>query len=91
MVPDNDDGLQDPADDFDAEEAPDDAADDDLTETTPCPSCGADVYEDAEQCPYCGTYLTSQTSPWAGRSVWWIVLAVLGLLATILALSGLAP
>lgn len=55
------------------------------------PPVAADVYEDAEQCPYCGTYITSQTSPWAGRSVWWIVLAVLGLLATILVLSGLVP
>jgi hypothetical protein len=90
-VPDNDDWTQESDDDFNEDEFPDEDVDDDPTETVPCPSCGADVYEDAEQCPYCGTYITSQTSPWAGRSVWWIVLAVLGLLATILVLSGLVP
>ncbi|MEN6494334.1 MAG: zinc-ribbon domain-containing protein [Thermoguttaceae bacterium] len=83
--------MQESDDDFNEDESPDEDVDDDPTETVPCPSCGADVYEDAEQCPYCGTYITSQTSPWAGRSVWWIVLAVLGLLATILVLSGLVP
>lgn len=87
-MPDDDDWMEESDDGLDEDEFPDE--NDDVTETIPCPACGAAIYEDAEQCPYCGTYVTSQTSPWAGRSWWWIVLAVLGLLATILALSGLA-
>jgi uncharacterized paraquat-inducible protein A len=87
-MPDRDDWLQESDDEFDEDEFPDENDEDDSTETVSCPSCGADVYEDAEQCPYCGTYITHQTSPWEGRSMWWIVLAVLGLVATILALSG---
>jgi endogenous inhibitor of DNA gyrase (YacG/DUF329 family) len=79
---------------------PDDAWDDEsyadedsrhLTETVPCPHCGADIYEDAVRCPACGTYVTHTTSPWVGRPVWWIVLALLGVLATVCALAGLCP
>lgn len=80
--------MQESDDEFDEDEFPDENDDDDSTETVPCPSCGADVYEDAEQCPSCGTYITHQANLWGGRSMWWIVLAVLGLVATILALSG---
>ena len=68
----------------------DDGWDDDgPAETVSCPSCGADVYEDAEQCPTCGEWITSIHSPWQGRSTWWIVLGVLGVAATSFALTGL--
>jgi len=87
-MPDYDDWMQDADDDPDEDESPDENADD-STETVPCPSCGAEVYEDAPQCPYCGSYITGHNSLWAGRSVWWIVLAVLGLVATIVMLSGI--
>lgn len=63
--------------------------DDELTETAPCPQCGVQVYEDAVQCPACGVYVTHQANVWSGRPAWWIALAVLGILATILALAGL--
>ena len=59
-------------------------------ETVSCPSCGVDVYEEAEQCPSCGEWITSFHSPWQGKSTWWIVLGALGVAATILALSGLS-
>ncbi len=36
---------------------PDENEDEDDFETQACPSCGADVYEDAEQCPACGDYV----------------------------------
>jgi len=78
-------------DELDSDEFSEENDDNDTTETIACPQCGEQVYEDAEQCPYCGTYLTSQTSPWVGRSFWWIALALLGIVATIVALSGLAP
>ena len=61
---------------------------DELTETVPCPQCGADVYEDAPQCPICGEYVDRSTSALAGRPLWWIVLGVLGIAAVVVALSG---
>ena len=64
--------------------------DDELTETVPCPHCGAEVYEDAVQCPACGTYLTHQANVWSGRPTWWIVLGLLGILAVLLVLAGYA-
>ena len=70
-------------DDFD--EYPDDHSDD-STETVPCPECGAQVYEDAPQCPRCGNYITHDTRVWTGRPLWWIILGILGVLATILVL-----
>jgi len=62
--------------------------DDDSTETVPCSECGAEVYEDAEQCPYCGFYIITETNAWAGRPGWWIALGLLGIAAVILALVG---
>jgi hypothetical protein len=38
-----------------------DDSDDD--ETIPCPYCKKDVYEGAEQCPYCGNYLSAEDAP----------------------------
>jgi hypothetical protein len=64
--------------------------DDEATSTLPCPECGADVYEDAVQCPACGNYITHPTSVWAGRPGWWILLGLLGAVAAIVVLAGLA-
>jgi hypothetical protein len=79
-------------DDLDDREFPDeDDGDDDVGDadslTQECPRCGADVYEDIEQCPLCGAWITADTSPWSGRSVWWVVLAILGMLALVWTLS----
>jgi hypothetical protein len=43
--------------------------------TMPCPHCGEDVYDDAEQCPACGQYLTREGAPAATRP-WWILIGV---------------
>ena len=56
--------------------------------TVPCPSCKADVHEDAERCPHCGEYITRSTSPWSGRPLVWIALGLLGILAVIYFLVG---
>jgi hypothetical protein len=64
----------------------DDEWDDDSTEVIPCPACCAEVYEEAVQCPSCGTYITPDTSVWSGKSSWWIALGLLGILAVVLAL-----
>ncbi len=69
----------------------DDQHDDESSETLPCPNCGAEIYEDAEHCPRCGEYVTLRGSLWAGRPIWWIILGILGILATLIVLGGIAP
>lgn len=52
----------------------------------PCPNCGKDIYEDSEQCPFCGEYVTfdhGYAAVWSGRPLIWIVLALLGIIAVI--------
>jgi hypothetical protein len=85
--------MPDAHDDYDIypEEYLDEAFDEEnLTET--CPSCGEDIYEDAVRCPYCGDYVTFSTRgyPWNRRPMWWVLLALLGIVATVLTLSGLS-
>jgi hypothetical protein len=77
MVYDEDDDFDDPEPDVD---------DDDSPELLACPHCGEQIYEEADQCPHCGDYITHSTSPLAGRSIWFIVLGVAGIVATIVAL-----
>jgi hypothetical protein len=63
---------------------------DDDTRTTTCTDCGADVYEDAPQCPVCGEYITpGGGSLWQGRPGWWIVLGLLGIIAVTYLLVGI--
>jgi len=47
--------------------------------TVPCPACGAEIYEHADRCPYCGQYVTIRQKEAARTSRWkWVViLAVL--------------
>jgi hypothetical protein len=79
--------------DLDDREFPDDEDDEDLDEsdTRDCPECGASVYQDVEQCPSCGCWITAETSPWSGRTGWWIALGIAGVIAVILALSVGVP
>ena len=78
-------------DDLDDREFPDEDDDDEAiaadSPTQECPRCGADVYEDIEQCPLCGTWITRDTSAWSGRSMWWVILGLLGILALLWTLS----
>ena len=78
-------------DDYDDsyDEYPDDdyaGYDDDESETIPCSECGAEIHEDAVQCPVCGHYVTRSTSPWDDKPVWWVILGTAGVFATLLAL-----
>lgn len=57
--------------------------------TRPCPSCHEEIYEDAEQCPYCGEYVVHSSTAWEGKPTWWILLGLLGVVATIVALTAL--
>ena len=77
------DDSQNPLDDYEYPE-PDD--DDDSYDVVACPNCGREVFEDADQCPYCSFYITSTTSPWRDRPTWWIVLGIAGVVLTLLAI-----
>ena len=79
-----DDELRD--DEYPGETDWDDAGDEDEVDTVECSACGAEVYEDSVQCPICGEFLSANTSPLAGRSMWFVVLGVVGVLATLWAL-----
>jgi len=63
-------------------------SDDDTTETVACPHCGAEIYEDTVRCPVCEDYITPGANANSQRPLWWIVLGLAGVLATLLALSG---
>jgi len=63
-----------------------DDSESDESELTVCPSCGAEVYEDAPQCSVCGEYITADTSPWSDRPWWWIALGLVGIAAVVFAL-----
>ncbi len=47
-------------------------------ETRPCPGCGHEVWESAENCPQCGEALDPESQPLAAG---WFVLAIALLLA----------
>ncbi|MCA9026639.1 MAG: zinc-ribbon domain-containing protein [Planctomycetaceae bacterium] len=71
----------------DEEEWPDDSCNEDEVDLRPCPSCGAEIYEDAEQCPYCGEYVVWSNSAFSGKPLWWIILGLIGMVAVITALT----
>lgn len=56
------------------------------SDIVPCPHCGAEVYEDAPRCPDCGDFIVLGGSAWSGRPAWWVLLAILGFLATLVTL-----
>lgn len=71
--------FEEPDDELNDWEYPDEDDMDEESETLPCPNCGTDVYEDAEQCPVCGQYIMSGGGNlWEGRSAWWVLLGLLG-------------
>jgi len=57
--------------------------DEDDDETVPCPHCRRLVYEDAERCPHCGSYLSREDAPREAKPLW-VVATVLVVLAAIL-------
>jgi hypothetical protein len=50
------------------DEDPDEGEFDDEPDTMPCPSCGAEIFDDVDRCPVCGEYITADTSM---NPVWW--------------------
>ena len=46
-------------------------------DTIPCPHCRKEIYDGAEQCPYCGQYISAEDSPLEARPLWIVIAAVL--------------
>jgi predicted nucleic acid-binding Zn ribbon protein len=67
-------------DDWDDREDPDEADIDDHdhipAETVPCPYCGKDVYENAELCPHCRSYISREDSRPPRRPKWLAIGAI---------------
>ena len=64
--------------------------DDDPTDMLSCPECGEEVYEVADLWPHCGMFITPSAAaynPWQGRPLWWLALAVIGIMGFLLSLQ----
>jgi uncharacterized paraquat-inducible protein A len=53
--------------------------------TIPCPYCGEEIHEDAQQCPACGQYISAEDAPPASKPWWILIAAILGLVGIYLA------
>ncbi len=59
--------------------------DEDEADVLPCPSCGQMVYEDSDQCPYCGDWII----PLSGQPRWTRLVGAMLVVALLLGLIGL--
>jgi len=74
--------------DEDAEGSDEESANEEES-TDECPHCGAAVYDDAEQCPACGKYLSREDAPSRLPPLWILIGVGVCLVIVILwALSG---
>ncbi len=70
--------------------SPDDELDDDPEEdaddgtVVPCPHCGAEIFDDAEQCPVCGSWITADRRASTGKPSWFVVVGVIAAFLAIL-------
>ena len=65
---------------IDESELPDasDMDDDEFPDYVPCPFCGEQIYEGAEVCPECGSYISEETLP-PQRPAWAVTVVIVGL------------
>jgi predicted RNA-binding Zn-ribbon protein involved in translation (DUF1610 family) len=61
----------------------DDDSDGASTDTIDCPSCGREVYEQAERCPNCGSYISRDAAVRRRPPLWIIAGVVICLLIVI--------
>jgi len=61
-----------------------DDTDDDGDDTIPCPHCKKEIYDGAEQCPYCGQYISEEDSPREAKPLWIVIGAILCLAVAVL-------
>ena len=71
----------------DDEEDLEDEESGDSRETSPCPHCGEDIYDDAERCPACGMYISDEDAPRRGWPAWMWIAAILALVVCVM-MSG---
>ncbi len=70
-------------DEYDENEEPEFDSDDDGLDTAPCPYCHAEIYEDADVCPYCGSFvLMEETRSSLPQWVIWTAVLLLVLILT---------
>jgi hypothetical protein len=62
-----------------------DDADEEST-TTVCPYCTAGTYDDTEQCPQCGEYITREQLSWSHYPPWVYAGALIGLIGIVASL-----
>ena len=76
-----DDGIDEGPDENDA-----DLLNEDHIELIGCPHCGAMISEYAQQCPTCKDWIISggSESSLSGRPLWWVILAVAGIIMFII-------
>ena len=88
--------MNDPDDQWDDDEWTDEELgwnepDDSETETVRCPACGEEIYSESERCTFCGAPVDLPGSAvWLGKPAWYVLLGMLGIIAVLLAMSGLA-
>lgn len=78
-------------DDSDSDDIEYEEFDNEETElTVPCVNCGREMYIDADMCPHCLSYqvdgerqVNSRPLSLRGRPVWYVLLALAGIAATI--------
>jgi hypothetical protein len=61
---------------------------DDERAVVPCPHCRAEIDEEAEQCPKCGTFLSREDAPPRAKSSGWVIVMALALLAALVWMLG---
>jgi hypothetical protein len=54
----------------------DDFDEDDDEPTVPCPYCRREIHEDAQRCPHCERYISTEDAPPA-RKPWWVIVGAL--------------
>lgn len=55
----------------------DEGSDDDDEPMIACPYCGAEILENAPQCPSCGQYIFEEDRPTARRPLWLVIVALI--------------
>ncbi len=77
-----------PPDEFEDEDEDEDqeiyGSEEDEHPVIPCPNCGEEVFDDAEQCPSCGHWLVPDRNPMRGRPSWFLILGFGGAILAIL-------
>ncbi len=59
------------------DELPDGVYHDDEWQTVPCKYCRAEIAEESEQCPRCGSYQSAEDAPRTERSYFWLIMMIL--------------